>query len=103
MRLVGCKHGVFPFLQDSSSRPQFPHQNDMNEWDRDNLNFIMNISEDGFDEWLDQADDDDVDYALSLIRIAKSELLVEELNIMDDVEDTAVAKAILDRIRNGKI
>lgn len=75
----------------------------MNEWDRDNLNFIMNISEDGFDEWLDQADDDDVDYALSLIRIAKSELLVEELNIMDDVEDTAVAKAILDRIRNGKI
>jgi hypothetical protein len=75
----------------------------MNEWDRDNLNFIMNISEDGFDEWLDQADDDDVDYALSLIRIAKSELLVEELNIMDDVEDTAAAKAILDRIRNGKI
>lgn len=75
----------------------------MNEWDRDNLNFIMNISEDGFDEWLEQADNDDIDYALSLIRIAKSELLVEELNIMDDVEDTAVAKAILDRIRNGKI
>lgn len=75
----------------------------MNDWDRDNLNFIMNISEDGFDEWLEQADNDDIDYALSLIRIAKSELLVEELNIMDDVEDTAVAKAILDRIRNGKI
>lgn len=72
----------------------------MNEWDRDNLNFIMNISDDGFDEWLEQADDDDVDYALSLIRIAKSELLVEEHNIMDEVEDTAVAKAILDRIRN---
>jgi hypothetical protein len=73
----------------------------MNEWDRDNLDFIMNISEEGFDEWLDQADNDDIDYALGLIRMAKSELLVEELSIMDDIEDTAVAKAILDRIRGS--
>jgi len=28
----------------------------MNEWDRDNLEFIMNTTDESFNEWLDQAD-----------------------------------------------
>ena len=55
----------------------------MNEWDKDNLNFIMNASEEGFDEWLEQADNDDIDYALELIRMAKAELMVQEMEMTD--------------------
>jgi len=53
----------------------------MNEWDRDNLEFIMNTTNESFDEWLDQADNDDIAYALELIRMAKAELMVQENGI----------------------
>jgi hypothetical protein len=73
----------------------------MNDWDRDNLDFIMGIDAEAFDDWLQQADDDDIQYALELIRMARAELMVEEFEIKDEVEDTAVAKAILERIKNA--
>lgn len=72
----------------------------MNEWDRDNLNFIMNTSEEGFDEWLDQADNDDVAYALELIRMAKAELMVQEMEFTDEVSNFNEASQLIERIKN---
>jgi hypothetical protein len=72
----------------------------MNDWDRDNLHFILNTTDESFEEWLDQADNGDVDYALSLIRMAKAELLTQEHELLDDVTDTAEANLLIDRIRN---
>jgi len=72
----------------------------MNEWDRDNLDFIMNCSEDGFDEWLDQADNDDINYALSLIRLAKTELMVQEMELTDDISNFAEANKLIERIKS---
>lgn len=72
----------------------------MNDWDRDNLHFILNTTDESFEEWLDQADNDDVDYALSLIRTAKAELLTQEHELLDEVNDTAEANLLIDRIRN---
>ena len=74
----------------------------MNEWDRDNLDFIMNSDHEDFEAWLYQASDEDVEYALKLIRIAKSELIEEELDMMQPTEqDAIVAKNLIDRIKNG--
>ena len=72
----------------------------MNDWDRDNLNFIMNASEKGFDEWLDQADNDDVAYALELIRMAKAELMVQEMELCDNVANFNEANQLIERIKN---
>jgi hypothetical protein len=72
----------------------------MNEWDRDNLNFIMNITDEGFDEWLDQADNDDIDYALKLIRMAKSELMLQEMEFTDEISNYAEAAQLIERIKN---
>jgi hypothetical protein len=72
----------------------------MNDWDRNNLHFILNTDDGAFEEWLDQADNDDIDYALSLIRIAKAELLTQEHELLDEVNDTAEANLLIDRIRN---
>jgi len=72
----------------------------MNDWDRDNLHFILNTTDESFEEWLDQADNDDVDYALELIRTAKAELLVQEHELLDGVDDMADANLLIDRIRN---
>lgn len=72
----------------------------MNEWDRDNLDFIMNCSEDGFDEWLDQADNDDINYALSLIRLAKTELMVQEMELTDNISNFSEANQLIERIKS---
>jgi hypothetical protein len=50
----------------------------MNEWDRDNLNFIMSCSDDDFKAWFDQATEDDITYALELIVQSRGELLEQE-------------------------
>ena len=72
----------------------------MNDWDRDNLHFILNTTDESFEDWLDQADNDDVEYALSLIRTAKAELLTQEYELLDEVNDMSEANLLIDRIRN---
>lgn len=72
----------------------------MNEWDRDNLDFIMNTSEEGFEEWLEQADNDDVAYALELIRMAKAELMIQEMEFTDDISNFTEASQLIERIKN---
>lgn len=67
----------------------------MNDYDRGNLEFIRSLSEEAFDEWMTTLSVDDVDYALELLRAAKNELLVAELELTDDVEDLSEAAAVL--------
>ena len=73
----------------------------MNDWDRDNLEFIMNSSTKEFEDWLDQADNEDVFYALELIRMAKTELIVQEMELSDDVSNFKEANQLIERIKNG--
>ena len=72
----------------------------MNEWDRDNLEFIMNTTNESFEEWLDQADNDDIAYALELIRMAKAELMVQEMEFTDEISNFSEASQLIDRIKN---
>jgi hypothetical protein len=71
----------------------------MNDWDRDNLHFILSSEDGAFEEWLDQADDDDIAYALELIRLAKAELIKQEHEMLDDVTDLSEAKQVIDKFR----
>lgn len=80
----------------------------MKKYDRDNLKFIMTCSEKDFDAWMNEATNDDVEYAMELIRQAKSELLIEEMELHETAimfdDDVVDAKQILERIKNvGKI
>ena len=67
----------------------------MNDHDRGNLDFLLNITSEVFDDWMDQADIDDIDYALELLAMHKSELVVGMLELKDNVEDTTQANQIL--------
>jgi len=71
----------------------------MNDWDRDNLHFILHSDDGSFEDWLDQADDDDIDYALQLIRLAKAELIKQEYDLLDNVDDISEAKELIDKFR----
>jgi hypothetical protein len=72
----------------------------MNEWDRDNLKFIMETDDGAFDEWLEQADDNDINYALELIRMARAELMVQEMEMTDSVSNFTEANMLIERIKS---
>jgi hypothetical protein len=73
----------------------------MNDWDRNNLNFLLTASQETLEDWHNYADEDDYRYALELLEAARMELTLKELLIIDDVavEDTSEAQAVLAKFR----
>ena len=74
-----------------------------NDWDRDNLNFLLNAGPDVMAEWNAQADEDDLDYARELLdayaeelRLNAKDLLIEgQMALMFEYPD---AKRVIDTI-----
>ena len=74
-----------------------------NDWDRDNLNFLLNASPSVMAEWNAQADAEHLDYARELLdayaeemRLEAKDLLVEsKMALMFDFPD---AKRVIDSI-----
>jgi hypothetical protein len=63
----------------------------MNEWDRNNLHFILDSDEETLEDFYSWATEDDLAYALSLVREAKTELLIQEADILDELLTAATA------------
>jgi hypothetical protein len=68
-----------------------------NDWDRDNLNFLLNTKGDDFKAWFAQSDEDDKIYAKELMDAYSRELKLrsEELQIESSLVNTNYAKEIL--------
>lgn len=54
----------------------------MNDRDRENYAFLMNVPDAVFDDWLSQVDNDDIDYALELFALARKEISAREKLLM---------------------
>ena len=67
----------------------------MNDHDRSNLQFILSLDEDGFDKWTATLSEDDVDYALELLKSARTEVMMQAVSLTDEVEDTSDAMDVL--------
>ena len=63
----------------------------MNEWDRNNLHFILDSDEATLEDFYSWATEDDLAYALSLVWQARTELLVQETEILDELLTDATA------------
>jgi hypothetical protein len=68
----------------------------------------MNTSAEDFDAWMQTASNDDIDYAMELIKRSKVELMVQQIELQDLMveyeEDMADARLAIERIKNvGKI
>ena len=72
----------------------------MTNWDKNNLKFIMETDDGAFDVWLEQADDRDIEYALELIRMARTELMVQEMEMTDSVSNFTEANLLIERIKS---
>ena len=73
----------------------------MNNWDKGNLDFILNSTDEDMEDFLSWASDEDLRYALELIQIAKNELAIQEIEMLDTKsdEDLSQAQAVLERFR----
>jgi hypothetical protein len=73
-----------------------------NQWDRDNLEFLLNTKGDEFKAWHAQADADDLAYAQDLMDAYSRELKLraEELEIESNItlHGLGLSKEVLDRI-----
>ena len=73
----------------------------MNNWDKGNLNFILNSTDEDMEDFLSWASDEDLRYALELIQLAKAELEVKEIEMLETEadDDFSQAQAVLERFR----
>ena len=74
----------------------------MDKWDRDNLNFLLNVDDETFDEFVSQSSADDIDYAIELIQTHKAELMTQELELHDELAEEyglEEAQAVLAKFR----
>lgn len=70
----------------------------MNDYDRNNLNFIMSLDDEQFEAWTREISDDDIQYAIELIKQSRVEIAdqaqaLTEANLVDS--DFAEANAVL--------
>jgi hypothetical protein len=78
-----------------------------NEWDRDNLNFLLNTDDACLKHWHAQADADDLVYAQELLaayseelKLKALELRVEcEMELKGTHEANQVIKGVLDKLK----
>jgi len=75
-----------------------------NEWDRDNLEFLLNTKGDEFKTWFAQADEDDKAYAQELMDAYSLELKLraEELEIEARLDNTREADQVISQFRLTK-
>ena len=76
----------------------------MNDHDRNNLNFLLNIDGETFEDWYAQTDEDDRVYAQELLALAAEELrdqardlrIEAELSVMNSFEQ---AEAVIGKVK----
>jgi hypothetical protein len=75
-----------------------------NDWDRDNLNFLLNTRGDDFAAWYAQSDEDDKAYAQELMDAYSRELKLraEALEIEARLDNTLEANAVIQKFRLTK-
>ena len=78
----------------------------MNEWDKDNLMFIMKSDYQTFKAWMEQATDDEINYALQLIAEFKKEQAMLSMAVKErvgahypEVSDFTQANQVLAKFR----
>jgi len=73
----------------------------MNNWDKGNLDFILNSTDEDMEDFLSWASDEDLRYALELIHAAKAELVMQEIEMLETEtdDDFSQAQLVLERFR----
>ena len=71
----------------------------MNKHDRDNLQFLLSADKKTMESWYQTVGEDDVEYALELLQLYRTELELREFEIIDTEaeQDLSQAQSVLSR------
>ena len=67
----------------------------MNDTDRDNVRFILSLKPEALEAWYEALCPDEQEYAMDIMRGARTELLIEAYEMSDIVEDVTDASLLL--------
>jgi hypothetical protein len=65
----------------------------MNEHDRKNLEFLLGADQDTMQDWYSKVSEDDVEYALELLQLANTELMLKEIELEETQQDLDLSQA----------
>ena len=71
----------------------------MNEYDRENLQFLLNADPETLREWYDSVSPDDIEYAAELMLQYSEELSIKTSMYNDEIDDIKQAADFLKRFR----
>ena len=74
----------------------------MNDWDRDNLNFILNDDKNELAAFYDSCNSEDLNYLFRLVNWEIGRLRVAEAEEFDQVKETNTANLILQKFMLNK-
>jgi hypothetical protein len=75
----------------------------MNDYDRENLQFLLNVDKETLKDWYDEMEEDDHEYASELLAAYSEELNVKSALIQDPkIEVVSEATDFLKRFSLGK-
>ena len=74
----------------------------MNDWDRDNLNFILNADKNELATFYDSCNSEDLNYLFRLVNWEIGRLRVAEAEAFDQVDETNKAQSILKKFMLNK-
>lgn len=81
----------------------------MNEYDRNNLNFILTLnSPDEWEAWAETLSEDDLRYALELVKTAQAESVVQMLELQEAMQaedglDCSEAMSFINRVKKESL
>ena len=75
----------------------------MNERDQRNLDFLLKVDHQTLLQWYDTASVDDLLYAQELFQAKTTELIMQELELLDCIYDVRYAKAVDDMINKIRL
>jgi len=71
----------------------------MNEYDRENLQFLLNASKEVLKDWWDNVEEDDHEYASELLDTYSEELKITSCLLDDNISDIVEAGELLKKFR----
>jgi hypothetical protein len=77
----------------------------MNDFEREDLSFIVNLSEQEWEDFMGQSSIEDLAYALLLITKGQNEAEIKEMEVLEQAEydtiDCSQALEIINRVKKG--
>lgn len=71
----------------------------MNEYDRANLQFLLNASPETLADWYESVSEDDVEYAMTLLQRATMELMMRPMELSTESPELSEANQVLSKFR----